>query len=107
MADDVIEVGMDGPPDMELDDIQEQADEIGYLTPREYAKLNGLNPQLVYYYIRTKKIEVEHCKCGRKVIHIEAADKVFANSRAGKDPMTIQIDKRSDEEREQDDVDPG
>lgn len=102
LEDDAIEIGMDGPPDMELDDIAEQANEVGFLTPREYAKLRGLNPQLVYYYIRTKKITPELCKCGRKVIEVKLADEALKDSRAVKDDLAAhyKIDTRTDEERE-------
>lgn len=48
------------------------------LSPREYGKLRGISPQLVYYYIRNKKIDLEPCICGRKVIDVEETDKFFA-----------------------------
>ena len=47
------------------------------LTPREYGRLRGMAPQLVYYYIRNGVIEVERCICGRKVIDVEQTDKVL------------------------------
>lgn len=47
------------------------------LSPREYAQLRGLSPQLVYYYIRKNSIPVEHCICGRKVIDVALTDKFF------------------------------
>ncbi len=67
--------------EFDLLDIQEQADEVGYLTPREYAKLRGMAPQLIYYYIRNKVVEVELCKCGRKVIHVKTVDRVLEERR--------------------------
>lgn len=73
-------------PDFELIDIEDQAEEVGFLTPREYAKLRGMSPQLVYYYIRTKKIQDERCKCGRRVIAVRAADEAIQtqkNQRGG------------------------
>lgn len=45
------------------------------LTPRDYAKLRGMSPQLVYYHIRNNHIDTELCRCGRKVINIDLADK--------------------------------
>lgn len=63
--------------DLERLEIEDQAETVGYLTPREYAKLRDMQPQLVYYYIRTKVIEVELCKCGRKVISVRAADEAL------------------------------
>jgi predicted site-specific integrase-resolvase len=82
--------------DLELLDIKEQAEEVGFLTPREYAKIRGIAPQMVYYHIRNKRIEVEHCRCGRKIINVEEADKVFESRKR----KTDTVDKRSDQERE-------
>jgi predicted site-specific integrase-resolvase len=72
----------DLPFDMpdELDDIAEQAEEVGKLTPREFAQLIGVAPQMVYYYIRNGRINVERCICGRKVIDVETAKAVFAKT---------------------------
>lgn len=47
------------------------------LSPREFALLRGIKPQLVYYYIRKQKIRLEQCICGRNVIDVESADKFF------------------------------
>lgn len=79
---------------LELDDIAEQAREVGKLTPREYAKMKGVAPQLVYYYIRTNKIELEYCICGRRVIDVKLADAVFDARKKGDT-----VDKRSDDDR--------
>lgn len=62
----------------ELEDIQEQADIVGYLTPREYARLRSMHPQQVYAYIRKGIIETEHCRCGRRVVNVEEADKALS-----------------------------
>ncbi len=48
-----------------------------HLSPRDFAKSIGVAPQLVYYYIRTGKIEATTCLCGRKVIEVEQARQVF------------------------------
>lgn len=66
-------------PLMNLDDLfdEMQEDELHdaeFLSPREYAKLRGMAPQLVYYYIRTGKIEKQRCICGRPVVRVQAAD---------------------------------
>jgi len=58
----------------ELNDIQEQADTVGFLTPREYARLRNMAPQMVYYYIRNKVIETDYCRCGRRVLNVQEAD---------------------------------
>jgi hypothetical protein len=65
-----------------LDDIvaemeREDADGAIKLSPREYARLRGKKPQLIYYYIRTKRLALEQCICGRNVIDVEAADAFF------------------------------
>jgi len=58
---------------IELDELSDATK----LTPRDFAKLIGRAPQLVYYYIRTNKIDVEICQCGRKVIDVKQAKEVF------------------------------
>lgn len=63
--------------DFELLDIADQATEVGKLTPREYGRLRGMQPQLVYYHIRNRHITLELCICGRKVIDVGLADKFF------------------------------
>lgn len=47
------------------------------LTPREYGKLRGIAPQLVYYHIRQDHIKKERCLCGKAVIDVQAADEYF------------------------------
>jgi hypothetical protein len=64
-------------PDFELEDIAEQAREVGKLTPIEYAKLHNISPQLIYYHIRNKHLELEYCICGRKVLDVKTADEYF------------------------------
>jgi hypothetical protein len=64
--------------DFELLDIEDQANEVGKLTPREYAKLRFMTPQNVYYHLRKKDgLEIETCICGRKVIDVKKADEYF------------------------------
>lgn len=84
--------------DLELFDIQDQAEVVGYLTPREYAKLRGMSPQLVYYYIRNKIIEVEPCRCGRTVLNVDQAD---AALQAKARQRRKQLDTRPDAERDE------
>ena len=47
------------------------------LPPREYAKLRGMKPQLVYYHIRQGHIDMEKCLCGRPVIDVTKSDMFF------------------------------
>lgn len=62
---------------MELDELEDHAFEVTKIKPREYGKLRGIQPQLVYYHIRQGHIEKERCICGATVIDIDAADKYF------------------------------
>lgn len=52
------------------------------MSPREYVQSRQkqwekLSPQLVYYYIRSGKIEGETCVCGRLVIDVDKVDLFF------------------------------
>jgi hypothetical protein len=64
--------------ELELEDIADQAEVVGKLSPIEYAKLRGMQSQLVYYYIRTNVIQDERCVCGRRVIDVRNADEALA-----------------------------
>lgn len=70
-------------PDLELDDIREQAELVGALTPIEFARLNSMAPQQIYKWIREGHIKTFHCQCGRKVVNVEDAQAVV-NSRRRK-----------------------
>jgi hypothetical protein len=63
--------------DLERLELQDQAETVGTMTPRDFAKLYGVAPQLVYYYIRTKKLPVVYCACGRKTINYNEAKALF------------------------------
>jgi hypothetical protein len=65
------------PEDLDQLDLEDQATEVGLLTPREYARLRHFTPQNIYHHIRNKHIEVELCRCGRKVIDVKKADEFF------------------------------
>jgi hypothetical protein len=60
-----------------VEELQEQADEVGYLTPREYAKLKGKQPQQVYTWIRKGVIKSEKCKCGKTIVNTMEADEAL------------------------------
>lgn len=67
---------------IEADELADQYEEAQSgqtsMSVQEYAKAHGIQPQLIYYYIRRKRIKLHPCgECGRKVIDIEDADKVF------------------------------
>lgn len=62
---------------MEMDELEEASK----LSPRDYGKLRGIAPQLVYYHIRQGKIKKETCLCGRSVIDVDSADGFFKKGR--------------------------
>jgi hypothetical protein len=88
---------------IEEDELKDQVDavisgelegELTKMTPRDFAKTRrGLQPQLVYYYIRTNKIRQEKCICGRWVIDIKEATEFFDGLDAKK------VEKRSGVQR--------
>lgn len=84
------------PEDLELAEILDQAAEVGKLTPREYAKARGMNPQLVYYYIRKGDIKKEICVCGRSVIDVRDADEAISTKAAARGRV---LDTRDDDTR--------
>lgn len=67
--------------EFELEDIRDQAATVGKLTPREYAKIRNMQPQLVYYHLRNHHIDLELCVCGRKVIDVKKTDAFFSKLR--------------------------
>lgn len=56
-----------------VEELEEQAEEVGFLTPREFAKLRGVHAQQVYTWIRKGMIDAETCKCGRTIVNVEAS----------------------------------
>lgn len=78
--------------EFELMELEDQAQEVGKLSPREYGKLRGISPQLVYYYIRNKQLDIELCICGRKVIDVVLADKFFVAIKQKKQGLEIKHD---------------
>jgi predicted site-specific integrase-resolvase len=51
------------------------------LTPRDYGKLRGVSPQLIYYHLREGNIQSDVCDCGRKVVNVNEADKYRSKKR--------------------------
>jgi hypothetical protein len=67
---------------MPIDDLFDEFDKFELegatkLSPREYARLKGMTPQLVYYYIRNGVIETESCICGRRVVDVASANEAL------------------------------
>lgn len=48
-----------------------------FISPRDYGLRRGIQPQRVYYYIRTGKVKSINCICHRHVIDVAQADEVF------------------------------
>lgn len=40
-----------------------------YVTPREFARLQHVTPQAIYYHIRNKHLKTVECLCGRTVLN--------------------------------------
>jgi hypothetical protein len=53
------------------------------LSPKDFAKMIQVSPQLVYYHIRAGHIKKRTCLCGRSVINVEEA-KEFWDKLKGK-----------------------
>jgi hypothetical protein len=60
-----------------LDDLKDQAEITGIMSPRDYAKLRGIYPQRVYYSIRHGQLADRVCDCGRRVIRVTEADELY------------------------------
>jgi hypothetical protein len=61
-----------------VEELQEQADEVDYLTPREFAKLIGVKPQQVYAWLRKGILDAERCKCGRTILCVSKSQATLA-----------------------------
>jgi hypothetical protein len=79
--------------DLTIEELQEQADDVDYLTPREFAKLIHVLPQQVYGWIRRGVLEAERCTCGRTVICVSRAQATLAaRARARGDILDTRAD---------------
>lgn len=58
---------------IEEDELQDQAAR-EYMRINDYARLRGIAPQRVHYYIRTRKLKKFTCACGSFVVNVHAAD---------------------------------
>lgn len=71
---------------MELDELSDAP----LLSPRDFAKLIGVTPQLVYYHLRAKHIEDVTCNCGRRCVDVKKARAFFASK--GKKEVNVDPD---------------
>lgn len=64
---------------MEADELADgiESGQLQLMAVRDYAKARNIRPQLLYYYLRTRKIETDYCECGRKCVRVEEADAFF------------------------------
>jgi hypothetical protein len=58
---------------MELDETEDAP----LITPVNFAKIRPITPQQIYYLIRTHKVTVRICACGRKCVVKEEVDAYF------------------------------
>jgi hypothetical protein len=54
------------------------------MTVIDFARARKMQPQLVYYYIKTHKLDQEKCICGRWVIDVQKATDFFDSIEAAK-----------------------
>jgi hypothetical protein len=47
------------------------------MTVIDFARARKMQPQLVYYYLKTHKLEQEKCICGRWVLDVKEATEFF------------------------------
>jgi hypothetical protein len=47
------------------------------MTVIDYGRAKGIQPQLIYYYIRSGKLKQKKCICGRWVLGIAEAETLF------------------------------
>jgi hypothetical protein len=81
MADDKVFTTDELFDQMERDELEGQTK----LSPRDYGRLRGIAPQLVYYHIRQGHVDMEKCICGRSVIDIDKADQYFKKGQHASD----------------------
>lgn len=60
------------------DKLEAAHDGVIKMSVREYAIARGIQPQLIYYYVRSGYIKTEPCICGRMVIDVKSADEYLA-----------------------------
>jgi len=70
---------------MERDELEDSPlAQSGKMTPRDYARKVGKEPQIIYYYMRgaNPRLKKYYCDCGRVVIDVAEADALFAEQAA-------------------------
>jgi hypothetical protein len=79
---------------IELDEIADAS----LITPVNYAHVRPITPQLVYYAIRTRKLQTHTCNCGRRCISIDEADAYYRKVKGPEAwPYSLQKEESDDE----------
>lgn len=60
---------------------QDELEDAPLITPVNYAKVRPIAPQSIYYAIRTGKLAIKQCNCGRKCIDKDEADDYYRGKR--------------------------
>ncbi|HVI76686.1 MAG TPA: hypothetical protein VM715_00680 [Candidatus Acidoferrum sp.] len=56
---------------------KDELEDAPLLSVIDAARFFGLKPQILYYYIRTGKLETETCNCGRKCVRREVVQQLL------------------------------
>jgi hypothetical protein len=59
----------------------EEAEDQQLITPVDYSHIRPITSQLVYYAIRTGKLQIVICPCGRRCLDKDAADTYYRSVR--------------------------
>ena len=71
------------------------------LTPVQYGKSKGIAPQLIYYHIKAKHLDVTTCECGRKCIDVKEADDFFADLAKKRNKGKVKLDEPVEDDLEE------
>lgn len=81
--------------EISIEELQEQADEVDYLTPREFAKLIGVKPQQIYMWLRKGVLEPERCQCGRTLVRVSRSQAILQARKVSRGEV---LDTRADQQ---------
>jgi hypothetical protein len=87
--------------ELHIDDViaRMEADELvgaTKATPIGYARMRGMRPQMMYYYMRIGQIKWERCDCGRKVVDVEDTD-AFFRAKGSNSGLESQVEETEEE----------
>lgn len=84
---------------VEADELEDRAAQTRLMSVIDYAKARGLQPQKVYYYIRSKKLATEECDCGRKCVVVADVDEFFAELERKQRKIPLENTEEDDEDQ--------